>query len=223
VNITDAFSYPAVFSASFGPGGFGQARTFTTRRAAGAAAQGQTENRSVLMQLMPLLLLFAFSVLSALPNLFTTPPVPEPRYSFSNTPTYNTRLETSKLGIPYFVNPAEVQSHPVLGAELAQQGLKVTKDGIETRDGTNAEGKKLNGKGKSRGPALAKFEDGVERIYTQRLYEQCQRGVDMKQRMRDAEVGLFGIGTDWEKVKKIENEPIPSCDELKALGVLRST
>lgn len=171
---------------------------------------------------MPLILLFAISLLSALPNLFTTPPVPEPRFSFDNTPTFNTQMETGKLGIPYFVNPSEFSSHPVVGAELAKQGLKVTANGIETREPVEGESKQLNGKGKSLGPALAKFEDTIERTYTHRLYDHCQRGVDRKQRQRDAEVGVFGIGTDWEKVKKIESEPVPSCEELKRLGVLKS-
>ena len=212
----------AVFSASFGPGGFRQTRTFTTRRgqaAAGNAAQADT--RSMFIQLMPLLLLFAFSILSALPNLFSTPPVPDPRFSFDGTPKYNGKMETGGLGIPYFVNPSEFSSHPIIGPELAKEGLKIGEKGIEKRDGTTTEAN-LNGKGKVRGPALAKFEDGVDHMYTRELYAQCQRGVDRKERLREAEVGMFGIGTNWEKVKKIESEPVPSCDELKRLGVLRS-
>lgn len=171
---------------------------------------------------MPLLILLAFSILSALPNLFTTPPVPDPRYSFGGAAPYNTKLETGGLGVAYFVNPTEFSTHPVIGAELAKQGLKVGKNGIEKRDGTTSKDDKLNGKGKARGPAFTKFEDGVERTYTHELYGQCQRGVDRKTRLREAEVGVFGLGTDWEKVKKIENEVIPSCEELKRLGFLRS-
>jgi hypothetical protein len=29
------------------------------------------------------------------------------------------------------------------------------------------------------------------------------------------------LGTNWEKVRSIEREPIPECDELKRLGVLQ--
>lgn len=213
----------AVFSASFGPGGF-QTHRGATRRAQAANAQAAAQDpRSMFIQLLPLLLLFALSLLSSLPNLFTTPPVPDPRYSFGSTSRYNAKLETGGLGIPYFVNPSEFTSHPVIGAELAKEGLKVTKKGVEMKDGTPPpKDIQLNGKGKARGPALAKFEDGVERTYTHELYAQCQRGVDRKERLREAEVGMFGWNTDWEKVKKIESEPIPSCEELKRLGVLRS-
>ncbi len=61
-------AYLAVFT--FGGNGF-QRQTY----ARGAPAEGQNaEPRSLLVQLLPLLLLFGFSMLSSLPNLFTTPP-----------------------------------------------------------------------------------------------------------------------------------------------------
>ncbi|TFK39817.1 hypothetical protein BDQ12DRAFT_681271 [Crucibulum laeve] len=220
-----------VFTTTFGSGGFR-----TTRMGGGfqrAQAQGDAEPRSIFIQLLPLLILFGFSLLSALPNLFSTPPVPDPRFSFAGTSKYNTEMETGGLGVKYFVNPVEFTNHPVIGAELAREGIKIGKPAVtaEPTEATTtttpptaekpATGKKTKSK-KKRGPALAKFEDTVERIYTQDLYSQCQQGVDRKQRMKEAELGLFGIGTDWEKVKKIENEKIPSCEELKRLGVLRS-
>jgi hypothetical protein len=31
----------------------------------------------------------------------------------------------------------------------------------------------------------------------------------------------INVGTNWEKVRSIEQEPIPECDELRRLGVLR--
>ena len=40
------------------------------------------------------------------------------------------------------------------------------------------------------------------------------------ERFKNQEVGLFGLGTDWEKVRRINDEPIPSCDELRKLGLL---
>ncbi|KAF8159470.1 hypothetical protein B0H34DRAFT_405495 [Crassisporium funariophilum] len=227
---------PTVFT--FGSGGFRQ-QSFTTqtRSANGTPA----EPRSILVQLLPLLLLFGFSLLSALPNLFSTPPVPDPRFAYSSTARYNTEMETGGLGVHYFVNPAEFSSHPAIGAELAKEGVKLgrvveekvveepkqeTQD--QQKDGDqeapkSAKGKTrtvIRGKGKKRGPALTKFEDTVDRVYTQELYSQCQRGMDRKERMKEAEVGIFGIGTDWEKVKKIDKEVIESCEELKRLGFL---
>ncbi|PPQ64223.1 hypothetical protein CVT24_008599 [Panaeolus cyanescens] len=225
---------PTVFT--FGGNGF-RTQTFTRGgQPTGAGAQ-QAEPRSILVQLLPLILLFAFSLLSSLPNLFSTPPVPDPPFAYSQTSRYNTEMETGGLGIPYFVNSAEMAKHPVIGAEFAKEGVKIGRvieeviPNSEKTEDKSSEGKKdkskrtrkvVLGKGKKRGPALKKFEDTVERIYTQDLYAQCQRGLDRKQRAKETEVGIFGIGTDWEKVKKIDAEVIDSCEELKRLGLLKS-
>ena len=32
---------------------------------------------------------------------------------------------------------------------------------------------------------------------------------------------MFGIGTDWEKVRKIDEEPVESCDKLREMGLLK--
>ena len=186
------------------------------------------------MQLLPLIILFGFSLLSALPSLLTTPPVPDPRFAYSETKRYNTEMETGGLGIHYYVNPTEFSNHPVIGAELAKEGVKVgrvveervaessdsVKDGEKDTQKQSKTRKVVRGKGKKRGPALRKFEDTVDRLYTQDLYSRCQRGLDRKQREKEAEVGIFGIGTDWDKVRKIESEVIESCEELKRFGLL---
>ena len=103
---------------------------------------------------------------------------------------------TNGLNVKYHVNAAEFAGHPI-AAEVARSQEK---------------------KG---GPELNRFEKNVERAYTSELYAACQTGLDMKERRKDREVGLFGIGTDWDKVKKIEAEPIESCNELKRLGLFK--
>lgn len=136
-------------------------------------------------------------------------------------------METGGLGIHYFVNPREFSNHPVIGAEMAKEGAKlgrIVDEPVPKEDGSGKSKttrKVVQGRAKRRGPALKKFEDTVERIYTSDLYAQCQRGIEKKQRTRDAEVGIFGIGVDWEKVKKIEKEAVPSCEEMKRLGLLQ--
>ncbi|KAJ7812606.1 hypothetical protein B0H13DRAFT_1666143 [Mycena leptocephala] len=201
-----------VFSASFGPGGFR-----TTRMGGGVPRQqqqgGNAEQRSSLVQLLPILLLFGFSLLSALPNLFTTPPIPDPRISWTRTPVYKTERQTGGLGVKYHVDPNEVMRHPVIGAELARDGidwrkLTAVKNSADTQP-------------QQAGPALAKFESMVDKTYTSKLYSECQAGHDRKVRAKDYEVGIFGIGTDWKKVEQIEKEVVPSCEELKRLGLLR--
>lgn len=155
----------------------------------------QAQPRSLFVQLLPIIILFAFSFLSALPSLLSPTPTPDPRFAFSPTSRYNVERQTGDLGIKYHVNAAEFSGHPI-AAELARLDNK-------------------------RGPELRKFEGKVEKVYTQDLYHQCQRGVERKERLKDQEVGIFGIGTDWDKVKRIEAEPIESCNELRRLGLLR--
>ncbi|KAI0642132.1 hypothetical protein C8Q79DRAFT_1122043 [Trametes meyenii] len=179
-----------IFTASFGPGGFRSTRM----RANVPREQPPAEPRSIWVQLLPLFLLFAFSLLNALPNLFSTAPTPDPRFTFNPTSRYNVERTTNGMHVKYHVNAAEFSGHPI-AAELARNENKP-------------------------GPALRKFESNVERAYTQDLFAQCQRGIDHKQRRKDQEVGLFGIGTDWEKVRKIEQEPIESCNKLRSLGLL---
>ncbi|KAJ6619844.1 hypothetical protein B0H10DRAFT_2023673 [Mycena sp. CBHHK59/15] len=200
-----------VFTTTFGSGGFR-----TTRMGGGGARQqqaGNTEPRSALVQLLPLLLLFGFSLLSALPNLFSTPPIPDPRVSWTSTSRYNVERRTGGLGVQYHVDANEVMRHPVIGAELAREG-------IDWRKLTAVKDSADSGLHK-RGPALTKFEGAVDKTYTQKLYSECQAGHDRKVRAKDAEIGVFGIGTDWDKVKQIENEVVASCEELKRLGLLR--
>ncbi|KAJ7281450.1 hypothetical protein C8J57DRAFT_1448318 [Mycena rebaudengoi] len=204
-----------IFTTTFGSGGFR-----TTRMGGGARQQqqqqaGNAEPRSMFVQILPLLLLFGFSLLSALPNLFSTPPVPSPNFSWSATSRYNVERRTGGLGVAYHVNPAEIMRHPVIGAELAREGVDWRKL-TAVKDSGAPQG------AQQRGPELTKFESLVDRTYTQKLYSECQSAHDRKVRAKEAEVGIFGIGTDWDKVKRIEDEVVPSCEELKKMGLLRS-
>ncbi|KAG1846943.1 hypothetical protein C8R48DRAFT_423574 [Suillus tomentosus] len=96
-----------VFTASFGPGGFRTTRMRTNTGGAQAQQQGEgAQGRSLLMQLLPLILLIAFSFLSAIPDMFSTS-IPDPRYSFSASTRFNTERQTNGLGIKYHVNEHE--------------------------------------------------------------------------------------------------------------------
>ena len=173
--------------------------TFTTGGTRGRQRQQQPQQqapggtRGLLIQLAPILVLFLISILSALPNIFSTPPTPEPRFAFTPSTRYNIERTTGSLGIKYHVNSQEFTSHPI-AAEIA-------------RDGTR------------RGPQLSRFEDGVERAFTRDLITQCQFAIDRKQRRKEELIGLFGIGTDWAKVREIDKEPLEACDRLKQLGI----
>ncbi|KAG2075662.1 DnaJ-domain-containing protein [Suillus decipiens] len=186
-----------VFTASFGPGGFRTTRMRTNMGGARAQQQGEgAQGRSLFMQLLPLILLIAFSFLSTIPDIFSTS-IPDPRYSFSPSTRFNTERHTSGLGIKYHVNEHEFKNHRQIAADIA-------------------------GGAHRRGSALSRFEGQVEQVYTSNLYGDCQRAVERRQRRRDAEIGFFGVGTDWEKVKAIDGEKIDSCEELKRLGLIKS-
>ncbi|KAF9073300.1 hypothetical protein BDP27DRAFT_1445192 [Rhodocollybia butyracea] len=217
-----------VFTTTFGPGGF------RTARMGGGVPRHQEQQqvpRSAFIQLLPLIILFAISMLSALPNLFTTPPVPDPNFSFSPTSRYPMERHTATRDVTYHINPTEFMNHPVLGPELVRDGVdlkveyqKVKKE-KESKKEEESKPEKETEKGKTqvkRGPHMKRFEKDVEQVYIQQVWTQCRRGLDRKERAKEAEVGLFGIGTDWDKVRKIESEVIEACSELDRLGVGRS-
>ncbi|TFK53426.1 DnaJ-domain-containing protein [Heliocybe sulcata] len=189
-----------VFSASFGPGGFRTTRMgggfeAPRQRRRGQEAE-QPRTSSAFIQLLPILVLFAFSFLSALPKLFATPPTPDPRFSFMPTTQYSAQRTTHGYNINYYVNPREFSKHPI-----AEEITRVGESNL--------------------GPGLHKFEKNVEKVYVSSLYDQCQRGLDRKQQRKEAEVGFFGIGTDWDKVRAIDQEKIEECDRLREMGLLR--
>lgn len=162
----------------------------------GGVPQQQTQDtKSTLVQLLPILILFLFSLITALPGIFSTPPTPDPHFAFSSTPRHNVERQTDGLGIKYHVNSQEFMGHPI-AAELARDSQK-------------------------KGPKLAEFERNIERTYTQQLATTCQRELNRKQRQKDELIGLFGIGTDWDKVRSLEKEKLESCEELKRYGLYR--
>ncbi|CCM01803.1 uncharacterized protein FIBRA_03870 [Fibroporia radiculosa] len=187
-----SFGGGPVFTASFGPGGFQRTRMRTTRP---TGQEQAAEPRSMFMQFLPLIILFAFSFLNIVPTLFSPSQIPDPRFSFTPSNRYNVERQTDGLHVKYHVNGAEFSGHRI-AAELARNGNKP-------------------------GPELSRFEKTVEQVFKEDLYRQCQRGLEKKERIRDQEVGLFGLGTDWEKVKRIEAEPVESCDRLREMGLIR--
>lgn len=162
----------------------------------GDAQRAEAAQPNSLMRFLPILILFLFPLLNALPSLFMPATTPDPHFSFTPSQRYNVERHTSGLGIKYHVNGPEFSGHPTIAAELARA------------QSGNA-------------PELRRFETDVERTYTRELYTQCQRGMDLKERRKEAEVGIFGIGTDWEKVKRIDQEPVESCQRLRELGLLK--
>lgn len=188
-----------MFSASFGPGGFRTTRVHTSRGRPQEQQQERATPRSLFIQLLPLLFLFAFSFLSAIPSLFSTHPVPDPRFSFESSPRFNLKRTTQTLGVQYHVNSAEFSRHPI-AAEIARSGQSDAPPPM---------------------PDLRRFEENIDQAFTRETYALCQRGLDSKQRREGAAMGFFGIGADWKKVEQIRAETVESCETLKQMGLLR--
>jgi len=187
-----------VFTTSFGQGGFRTTRVNTGRRSnAGAQAQAQADAspRTMIMQLAPLFILFLFTFLSAIPNIFGPSPTPDPSYSFSQTSRYSLARNTGALKVNYFVNPTEFSAHPIA---------------VEMAEAQNTNG---------RAARLDRFERHIEQTYKEHLYVQCQRDEDRRQRRKEQKMGFLGIGADMEAIKAINAEKYESCEELKRLGI----
>lgn len=67
--------------------------------------------------------------------------------------------------------------------------------------------------------ALARFELKVEKRYLELRYDMCARAIERRERAIDAKRGVFGIGADWEGIKKLKEEKIEACEEVKRWGV----
>jgi DnaJ family protein B protein 12 len=123
-------------SSGFPASAFGGGNTFEQQQPA--------TPRSLFVQLLSLLILFGFSLLSAFPNLFSTPPVPDPRFSFETSTRFNLKRTTQSLGVQYRVNSAKFSRHPI-AAEIARSGQS---DGLYHM------------------PALRRFEENVDHTFT---------------------------------------------------------
>ncbi|KAH8108330.1 DnaJ-domain-containing protein [Phellopilus nigrolimitatus] len=192
------FGGPGVFTTSFGSGGFRTTRVHMSGRRAGGGQpqqqQGQMSLRAMLAQLAPLIALFLITFLSAVPNIFSSPRTPDPRYSFTPSTRYNVGRETGSFNVKYFVNQAEFSAHPI-SEELTHAANK--------EDG--------------RSSLLGKFERNVEQNYREQVFMLCQRDQERQQRRKEQKMGFLGIGTDWEAIRTISAEKLESCEEYSRM------
>lgn len=182
------FGGSPMFTASFGGpnGGF---RTHTTHaRARPANADGTPANTSTLTQLLPLLILLGFSLLSSLPSLFSSPPIPDPGFNFTPSPPLVDIRHTSPHGVAYYIDKAEWDQHPSLGSF------------------------------KDSASALKQFDRTVEHTWAQYVNRICEAKKSDKDRRIQKETGFLGIGADFDKIRSIQREVVPECDELHRLG-----
>jgi len=194
------FGGPTMFSATFGPGGFRTTRMGGAPRQQANQAQGE---RNQFLTLLPVLFIFFFPVLSSLfTTLFSTPPVPDPSYSYSQSSLYSSLRYTTPHKIPYYVNQKQFTKHPIWEA-LSPDARKAPQAGSVAHSAI-----------------LKSFEKKIEERFAQSYWDQCQRGEQRKRNEIAAEQGFFGIGADWDKIRKIQERVVESCEILKQHGFL---
>ncbi|KAG8908640.1 hypothetical protein FRB99_004928 [Tulasnella sp. 403] len=180
----------------FGPGGFqtfGFGPRFRQPRPQPADPEPQEpltpgqKLRATLIQLAPLLIFFLFSILSSFPDMLSTASHP-PSFSFTPTTLYTHERVTSRLKVPYYVQPDSFHSHKIWDSLPSEKRMD---PGSTT-------------------PKVRIFEHDVERTYINSLRHTCQRQLDDRDRRIQEEFGIFGIGADREKIKAIRAETFDS-------------
>lgn len=164
------FGGPGMRTHYYRPGGAGA-------RARQAGAQAAQQNQTAMwFQVLPLLILLFFTLLSYLPNLFM---VSDPDFRWRPTPMHRAQRTTLDRGISYYVDPVAFAKHPYVKATTTSSG-----------HGGNVQ--RFSREKSS--PELRGFERRVEEAWMKELYRQCDSALEHKRRrMMDAQ-GFFGIG-----------------------------
>ncbi|WFD28195.1 Chaperone protein dnaJ [Malassezia nana] len=188
---------------TFGGPGF---RTHYYRPGAGARARqggqqatGGANQTAMWFQLLPILIVLFFTIVSYIPQLFT---VSDPDFRWRPTSLHRAQRTTKDRGISYYVDPVSFAKHPFVTASTTykSQGGKVQRF---SKDRSN--------------PELRAFEKRVEEMWMKELYRQCENALEYKRRrLMDAQ-GFFGIGGDREKIANIKSEVYESCEQLERL------
>ena len=195
------------------------------RTAAGGQAQAQ---QPAWVQLLPLIILVLFSLVSFLPSLFFTQPPPDPSYSFERSAFHDLHRQThTHAKVDYFVNTRQYATHPffstLLSANPSRMSFSPTTDDTKSSEYVNQIietavtyqdlPEKL-----SIPRDYLRFEQGVEQSYLQRLQQMCNYEIQHRNERLQQARGFFGVGADWDKVKRIEAEVMQHCSKLRSLG-----
>ncbi|KAI9031804.1 DnaJ domain-containing protein [Phycomyces nitens] len=121
-----------LFNMFFGGGNFQRRgaghRTFNFAQAQAQARQQRQDGTNVAgwIQVLPLLLLFAFTILSAFITSDNSPPL----YSFSPSATYSHKRATKSHHVPYYVNPKAFKASEQTRHKLARVEKEVESDWV---------------------------------------------------------------------------------------------
>lgn len=199
-----------LFNMFFGGGGmggspFGGARVYTfgngqyARRRQPNAYAGRPEEQSPLLALLPIGLLLLFILFSVIPSIFSGPYQPDPSYSFQPSQQFDMPRHTWQRSVPYHVNRAEFEASDVWNS-IPEHKRSDRNSGLFSSK-------------------MRAFERGVEENHIRHLQAECQNfNVDKNRKIR-AEAGVFGLGADYDKIRKLRQETNPACEQLRRWGL----
>lgn len=194
------------------------------RRRAAPQAQGGQGNTSTWVQLLPLILLFAFSFLTQLPSLLN-PPAPDPIYTFdpypASTGKYQIARSTQTHHIDYFLDENQLRSTKVWVDLLKQNPtLESTIQSVGSIQQATLPNWALSDGTKLTLPrSLLTFEATLEQAYVGLLQHRCENEQEYLSRRRQHAMGFLGLNRNQEKLDALKKEKLPSCDRLRSLGV----
>ncbi|GAA6006892.1 hypothetical protein JCM11491_001435 [Sporobolomyces phaffii] len=161
----------------------------------------------------------------------SSPPAPRDRSPL--------RQETHSLHVPYFVNPTQFASHPLYAAHLRanphlgfaspnpSDSKLYKRDLVEflvaqerelQRDAENRDKQRQQRPKDELTAEYHKFEKSVETSWINRLQSYCRHEINNRQDALDRARGFLGIGADYDKIRKLTAQKLPSCEALAEYG-----
>lgn len=183
---------------TFGGGG----PTYARRRPAHPNAYARPqhgEEQSPLLALLPIGLLILFILFSVIPSLFAGPYQPDPGYSFAPSAQFDTPRHTWQRSVPYHVNRAEFEQSDVFQS-VPEHKRSERNSGLFSSK-------------------MRAFERGIEENHIRRLQSECQNFNVVKNRKIRQEAGVFGLGADYDKIRKLRAETNGACEQLRRWGL----
>lgn len=182
---------------TFGGGG----PTYHRRRPGNAYARPNHngEEQSPLLALLPIGLLLLFILFSVIPSMFAGPYQPDPSYSFSPSAQFDTPRHTWQRSVPYHVNRAEFEASDIYNS-VPEHKRQERNSGLFSSK-------------------MRAFERGVEENHIRRLQAECQNFNALKNRKIRQEAGVFGLGADYDKIRKLRAETNGACEQLRRWGL----
>ena len=184
-----SFGGPGIRVQHFGGPGMRRRRPAPAATPEEAEQEGEASLRTTFIQLLPLIILFIFPIISGLFSELGKPQFPDVR--FEEIHPFTQQRFTPKHGIPYWVSPKELREF-----------------------GMHPGGKGVDRKAVDR--KLKEMDKRAEVRYVGWLQGECNR--EMVEQQKEIEDAMGWFWADGEKAKKAREKILPACTKLRAMG-----